>query len=165
MQEQTDTSVVKPIKRHEALVSYSREHHEGLLLVWKIRSGFRKNIAAERIARYVVHFFEKDLSAHFSDEENNLAPLLPAGDEQMARMMDEHRQIREWVHRLQKQEVLAADVSGFADALERHIRFEERVLFNHLQAQLTPLQLSALVETDRGGHEHPDKGWQDIFWL
>ena len=32
----------KPQKRHKALQPLSREHHHGLLLSWKIRSGFNK---------------------------------------------------------------------------------------------------------------------------
>ena len=35
----------KPQKRHKALQPLSREHHHGLLLSWKIRTGFSKDIA------------------------------------------------------------------------------------------------------------------------
>ncbi|WP_241739476.1 hypothetical protein [Aestuariibaculum marinum] len=33
---------MKPLKRHKALQPLSREHHYGLLLTWKIRTGFKK---------------------------------------------------------------------------------------------------------------------------
>ena len=33
-------------KRHKALQNLSREHHHGLLLSWKIRTGLNKNIEA-----------------------------------------------------------------------------------------------------------------------
>ena len=34
----------KPIKRHKAIQPLSREHHQGLLLCWKIGKGFEKGI-------------------------------------------------------------------------------------------------------------------------
>ena len=58
-----------PIKRHQAVVSFSKDHHFGLLLVWKIRQGLGKSVNAERISKYVVYFFKEDLEKHFKDEE------------------------------------------------------------------------------------------------
>jgi hypothetical protein len=42
-----------PIKRTSSLISYSKEHHFGLLLVWKIRQGIKREIITERIANYI----------------------------------------------------------------------------------------------------------------
>ena len=53
-----------PIKRHSALLEFSREHHFGLLLVWKVRQGLKKDIDLIRITDYIVFFFEKDLIQH-----------------------------------------------------------------------------------------------------
>ena len=61
-----------PIKRHQALVSFSKEHHFGLLLVWKIRQGLANAVSAERISRYVLFFFNEDLKFHFREEEELL---------------------------------------------------------------------------------------------
>lgn len=58
-----------PIKRHQAIISFSKDHHFGLLLVWKIRQGLEKAVNAERISKYVVYFFKEDLEKHFKDEE------------------------------------------------------------------------------------------------
>ena len=61
-----------PIKRHSALLEFSREHHFGLLLVWKIRQGLKRDIDLIRITDYTVFLFEKDLIQHFKEEEKNL---------------------------------------------------------------------------------------------
>ena len=61
-----------PIKRHPSLVAFSRDHHFGLLLVWKIKYGLDNGIAPERISNYVLYFFEQDLEAHFKEEEQKL---------------------------------------------------------------------------------------------
>ncbi len=45
----------KPIKRSVALKPLSREHHHGLLLSWKIREGFNRNVEIERIKRKDSH--------------------------------------------------------------------------------------------------------------
>ena len=47
-----------PIKRHQAIVSFSKDHHFGLLLVWKIRQGLKKSIDPVRISNYVLFFFK-----------------------------------------------------------------------------------------------------------
>ena len=51
----------KPIKRSEELVSLSRDHHDGLLLSWKIRTGINKGIELKRIADYVLHSYRTEL--------------------------------------------------------------------------------------------------------
>ena len=55
----------KPIKRRKELVPLSRDHHNGLLLCWKIRTGIRTEIDYTRISQYVLYFFEHDLKEHF----------------------------------------------------------------------------------------------------
>ena len=69
-----------PLKRHQAIVSFSKDHHFGLLLVWKIRQGLVKDIDAERISNYVLFFFKEDLVKHFREEEQFLFCKLPAAE-------------------------------------------------------------------------------------
>jgi hypothetical protein len=47
----------KPLKRHAALQPLSREHHHGLLLGWKIRTGLSNGAPLERIKAYADWFF------------------------------------------------------------------------------------------------------------
>ena len=64
-----------PIKRHSALQGVSREHHHGLLLCWKIRTGVSKNIPLERIKMYADWFYATYLVPHFELEETHIFPL------------------------------------------------------------------------------------------
>src|SRR5689334_13185882 len=54
-----------PIKRSNAFVQFSKDHHFGLLLVWKIRQDLTKEINATEISKYVYDFFMDDLQQHF----------------------------------------------------------------------------------------------------
>lgn len=156
MKEQT------PIKRHPALVSFSKEHHFGLLLIWKIRQGLTYGIAAERISRYIIYFFNADLRAHFKDEETILFPALPADNMLRLRAEAEHRDIYEMVVDISKNMSDEILIRKFADILERHIRYEERTLFNHLQDNIST---DLLNEISKRTTIDPDAEWTDSFWI
>ncbi|WP_332006933.1 hypothetical protein [Gaetbulibacter sp. NE] len=66
----------KPLKRHTALQPLSREHHHGLLLSWKLREGFKKNIDINRMKTYTDWFYSTHLIPHFDMEEKHIFPLL-----------------------------------------------------------------------------------------
>ena len=66
----------EPIKRNEALVQLSRDHHYGLLLCWKIREGIKRRIEPQRIKNYVDWFWLHHLEQHFEIEEKYLFPIL-----------------------------------------------------------------------------------------
>ena len=151
-----------PIKRHKALVSFSKEHHFGLLLIWKIRQGFSYSIKADRIARYIIYFFNTDLRAHFQDEETILFPNLPSNDMLRSRAEAEHRDLHELIVEISKNMDDEILIRKFADMLERHIRFEERVLFNHLQDHISP---DVLEEVSKRSANDPDAEWSDPFWV
>jgi len=51
----------KPLKRYKALQPLSKEHHHGLLLSWKLRMGFKKNIEIERMKTYADWFYQTHL--------------------------------------------------------------------------------------------------------
>ena len=57
----------KPLKRHKALQPLSRDHHHGLLLSWKIRSGFKKNIDVERIKVYADWFYIREFPVSYKE--------------------------------------------------------------------------------------------------
>ena len=84
---------IKPIKRSKELAPLSRDHHEGLLFVWKIRQGIKKGIAPVRMAQYAGWFWENHLQEHFEKEEQSFAPVLSAGHPAMLELMDEHEGI------------------------------------------------------------------------
>ena len=155
----------KPIKRHPAIVELSKDHHFALLLVWKIREGFRKSIEPSRISKYVVHFFDTDLTQHFKEEEEFLFRKLAADNELRIQAEEDHRQIRQLVNDLRQNPTDKDLLEKFAGTIENHIRFEERKLFNHLQEIMSEDELAEVASSliVRGHDKEPL--WEDPFWV
>jgi hemerythrin-like domain-containing protein len=150
----------KPIKRSAELTPLSRDHHEGLLLVWKIRQGFRNGTELLRIADYVRWFWKTHLDVHFREEEQLFTPILPQGNEWLQQMLNEHSQLREMAN---KKEWNETSLESFAQLLNDHIRFEERTLFPFIEQQASPEQLRAIYESHSA--EKNNAVWKDEFWL
>src|SRR3569833_3853637 len=90
-------SQTPPIKRSKELVSLSKEHHDGLLLCWKINSGLKKGNDPARNARYIVFFYVSDLCRHFIEEEKFIFPLLPAGNSLRTTAEEQHKMLRSMI--------------------------------------------------------------------
>lgn len=154
----------RPIKRNPAIVQFSREHHYGLLLVWKIRQGLRLAVAPERIGRYVTFAFGIELEPHFQAEENLLLNRLPGDNDLKIQTEEEHRLLREQAGRLRETPDDAHLLETFAQTLENHIRFEERTLFNYLQEQFSSEILSAIEAAHPPLDREACELWADTFW-
>lgn len=79
-----------PIKRNEALKPLSRDHHHGLLLCWKIRRGIKRNIAPERIKKYLDWFWKNYLKPYFETEVQYVFPVLGSENELVKQALAEH---------------------------------------------------------------------------
>jgi len=152
----------KPIKRSKELMQLSREHHGGLLLVWKIKAGLSKAVEAKRIADYIVFFYVSNLQTHFKLEEDYVFSLLPADSALRIKAETQHKGINEMVSIFK----MASDsdkLLQFADLLEEHIRFEERELFNYIEQNCAPeLLLRAAAMSDHTSNNK--QNWNDEFW-
>lgn len=153
-----------PLKRCQALVSFSKDHHFGLLLTWKIKQGLANAVAPERISNYVLYFFENDLQHHFKEEEELLFPKLPAESRLRQQAEREHAVIYNIIERIKTDKANEALLQQFADTLKEHIRFEERELFALIQQSLTDPE-SEIVTTHSNRSNETDGRWDDIFWV
>lgn len=149
----------KPIKRHKAMQPFSRDHHHGLLLCWKIRIGFSKGVSAQRIKRYADWFFEHHARPHFELEEEHIFPILGNAHELVKRALAEHRRLTRLFNATDDIEKLLGQIE---EELEKHIRFEERVLFNEIQKVATEKQLQIIskIHKDEKFNDNTD----DVFW-
>ena len=130
-----------PIKRNESLKAISREHHHGLLLCWKIRTGIKRQIEPERIKKYSDWFYTSQLLPHFELEEQHIFTLLGNENELVKKALSEHRRLK----RLFESETeVMKNLTLIEEELESHIRFEERVLFNEIQLIATEEQLQEI---------------------
>lgn len=148
-----------PIKRVDALKPLSREHHHGLLLCWKIRQGIKLNVEPERIKNYLDWFWLSYLQPHFEIEEQYVFPVLGNENELVKQALAEHRRLKRL---FENGDDLSKTISLIEEKLEKHIRFEERVLFNEVQAvanseQLLQIQLDS---SDKIFYEN----LSDPFW-
>lgn len=149
----------KPIQRHKSLQPLSSDHHHGLLLCWKIRTGFKLGVEPERIKRYADWFWTTHLVPHFETEEQHVFPVLGNHNELVQQALEEHRTLKRL---FESQTEVSATLSQIETTLEKHIRFEERVLFNAIQQVATPAQLA---DCEKHHREHPVKAtWPDAFW-
>lgn len=153
-----------PIKRHKGLVSFSREHHFGLLLVWKIRQGLNMDISPDRISRYVLFFFNAELKKHFRDEEDLLFSRLENNDPKRLEAEDQHKQLYMLIRDIEMNRYDFSLLSRFAGLVEKHIRFEERVLFRYLQEQIDTAELDQLESRFLINTREIDDLWEDVFW-
>ncbi|WP_425075916.1 hemerythrin domain-containing protein [Psychroserpens sp. S379A] len=149
----------KPQKRHKALQPLSREHHHGLLLSWKIRTGFSKAVNPERIRVYANWFFENHLIPHFEMEEAHIFPILNPDHEFIKRALADHKRLKRL---FAKTEDAAKILSIIEEELEQHIRFEERVLFPEIQKVATDVQMLQ-IEKIHQPEVFKDK-LDDEFW-
>lgn len=155
---------VKPIKRSIYLAPLSREHHEGLLLCWKITEGLRTGMASHRIKAYIVFCFDSLLKNHFDEEEQFLFPLLPGGDKHVEEALAHHAQLRLLADGFRSTtDASALSLQYFADVLHRHIRLEERILFNMIEQTV---DRQALTDATNQMKQHRcNAEWHDQFWL
>lgn len=129
------------MKREAFLRELSSEHHNALVLARRIA------VACDSAKAPDPHFladvravFDGDLEPHFREEERTLLPALEAVGEArlVQRTLEEHRQLRNLVARLEAPGALAE----FGTLLKAHVRFEERTLFEVCQERLDPGELT-----------------------
>lgn len=151
-----------PIKRHESLKSLSHDHHHGLLLCWKIRTGFKKQIEINRLKSYTDWFFKNHLSPHFDLEEKYVFPVLGQEHELVKKALAEHRRLKRL---FEDTADVGKNLSLIEEELDAHIRFEERTLFKEIQNTASPEVLEEIMEKHDGfdSDVHPED-WEDEFW-
>lgn len=163
-----------PIKRNKNLVWLSRDHHEGLLIVWKIRQGIRLQVNDSEILNFILHEYCHSLQPHFLQEEKWLFTSLSKKDEWRVEVEKQHAEIRKMVAvircsfktREQVLQNLKVLCEKFASQLEKHIRFEERILFPYIEKIVTEEKLTEIGdELTKAHHLKMPVAWTSEFWV
>lgn len=142
----------------------SREHHDGLLFAWKLRQGINNNTDTGRLRDFTSWYWKNHIKAHFFQEEKVLLPFMPSSHPLVLQLKKDHAFIRELVLTIDK-DPDKYDFVTLANHIEQHIRFEERELFQYLEAQLSEQQLTGIYEELE---KHPvfcSSDWKDEFWI
>jgi len=128
------------------LIPLSHEHHDALLLAWRLRTGDLSKREPELRAKHVSAFFEYRLINHLKLEEELLFPAFRAVLGVEATLIDvllsDHRELRAKAAAIKTG---AHDqVDSFCVLLERHIRTEERQLFVLAENRMNPTEMEEL---------------------
>jgi hemerythrin-like domain-containing protein len=153
----------KPIRRHQRLVPFSQDHHNGLMVVLLVKKGLKKAVHPERLSKFICWFFQNGLEAHFQEEESLLFHMLSAANEMLHRLAQEHASMRQMAARLSASPADLTTINQFANLLEGHIRYEERTVYHYLQSNCLA-QLEQLPQKQTATACVAAAAWPDHFW-
>ncbi len=129
------------MKRHTGLRGLSDDHHTALIVALRCKRAEEASLAW--LWKAVRSSFASHLEPHFAIEETHLLPALEElGEGALAdRIREDHARLR----RLGGADRPSlAHVREFGRALDEHVRFEERRVFQETQDRLPAESLAAL---------------------
>lgn len=147
------------MKRSEELKAFSREHHHGLLLSWKIRTGISKGVSFDRMKKYTDWFFITYIQPHFREEEKYVFPILGDDHPMVKKALSQRRRLEKLFLGDKKPEIA---LSLGEERLEKYIRYEERVLFKKIQEVATEKQMQYIQKMHK--HQEFEENTADEFW-
>jgi iron-sulfur cluster repair protein YtfE (RIC family) len=129
------------MKRHQSLIALSHDHHHGLMLAQLIKKGAPeyKGLPTDLIGKvkYAKEAWEKELKIHFKNEEKILFPFVKDRDAELDQLiediLEEHKKIKGLVKSLDTSENKEEVLNDLGVLLEKHIRKEERKVFQKIQ--------------------------------
>ncbi|MBO0857388.1 MAG: hemerythrin domain-containing protein [Chloracidobacterium sp.] len=141
------------MKRHQSLHPLSHDHHHALVQALNLhKAGASGDQASfrEAAARF-VGFWKSDLQRHFAQEEQVVLPQLAkykaADATEIRETLEQHsaivRMIGELNEKLELKEdaIEASLIANLAEALRRHIRYEESKLFPDVESSVPEEEL------------------------
>jgi hemerythrin-like domain-containing protein len=139
------------ILRHLVLQPLSRQHHQGLLVSLLLEKGLKKSASLKDMRDFIIQFWEEELRNHFEKEDLLFLPLAykyPTLIDGLVQLKNEHQEIRLIIQKLNNEarSEQFETISLFASSLEKHIRFEERQLFNSIQETLPEDELNEFID-------------------
>ena len=138
--------------RDPSLIPLSHQHQHGLALTVLIERGLRTDPSpdnAEKLAAKVTSMADTELLGHFKVEETVLFPAVRESLDSssiVVELVAQHREMETLIGRVAASSgVERVDLlQQFGKLLSRHIRIEERQLFQEIQAKLPAKELGQL---------------------
>lgn len=140
------------MKRHDSLVPLSKFHRSVLFLALVAKKnappvkGYPTTLEGKK--DYAISFYERQLKDHFQLEEEKLLPAVQGKNQDLDELIDEiireHSALTTLFNKLLNSNNLELDLDNLGVALEKHIRREERELFQQIQKVLAPKELNQL---------------------
>lgn len=148
-----------PIKRHEALKNLSREHHDGLIFALRLQKGVVKKADFQEMEEYAIWFWNHHLIPHFEMEEKHLFPRVEEGLPLVKEAKRQHGELKALFQIKSKD---YEDFTAIYELLQKHIRLEERELFNWIQEELNENQLAEFHTIHNS--QQTCEVWPNPFW-
>jgi len=134
--------------RDKNLVPLSHQHQHALALCVRLDRAMQAgDIDREAWQSEIQQHFEQEIGVHFAAEEKELFPVaarLPDLHELVEELLAEHAVLREFFSRATARTLEAPGLQDFVEKLARHIRKEERQLFEQMQRLMKPGDLAVL---------------------
>lgn len=139
------------MRRSRQLKPLSSEHHQALLVAFQLKKGLAghpESAGAPKdlpgLLALARRFEEQVFRPHLRAEEDVLGQYLVASD--MRRLESEHRELVQFLEsaRSARPPELRAALQGFAELIERHIRWEERELFPYAEDHVDEATLATI---------------------
>ena len=137
-----------PVKRTHALQPLSRDHYQGLVQAQHLIKAADGDANARRKALAAfVDAWNIEITEHFADEERLLIEHM--SEEDRERLLAEHATLRELAERARAQrrevEPDGEVLRRLGQALNDHIRWEERELFTRLEQSVDEATIAGIA--------------------
>lgn len=156
------------MKRIKELETLSWEHHDGLVVAFRLQKGLQNKADLQIMKNYLLETWENALTHHFWQEEETLVTTLQnnsAGRDLLKQMKEQHTFFHNLIEKLRKQQGDVGEMlASFADRLNSHIRFEERQLFPFIEQNASQQELRLIGFFLHSHHRKDNKKCTPQFW-
>lgn len=155
------------MKRNENLKTLSWEHHDGLVVSFRLQQGLKKNSNSHEMSQYILHVWNGILKHHFWQEEQIIKTKImqsEKGIEYLNRMLDEHEKMKKLIENIKSDNSNLKIIEEFAILLNEHIRFEERQLFPLFEQEAGTEKLQEVGRFLKEHHNPSCEVWPNQFW-
>lgn len=140
------------MRRDRSLIPLSHQHQHGLALCVLIDRGLKRDASREnvdKLSKMAADMAQIELLSHFQVEEQVLFPAvrpLIGNNALIDELISQHREMERMIEQLANQSGAARKrtLLKFGGLLNRHIRSEERQLFQQIQATVGEFRLAQL---------------------
>lgn len=135
------------MKRHQALIELSREHHQSLRLARKCIDTATRAVPAqcEILCREIISTFDQEWDRHFRNEEATIFNITADMDGRIhdlgVQLAEEHERMRGMARVMRNGETGCVILEQFGVLLRDHTRLEERELFPLVEQTFNAAQM------------------------
>ncbi|HEY0678266.1 MAG TPA: hemerythrin domain-containing protein [Chitinophagaceae bacterium] len=155
------------MKRDVSLQPLSWQHHDTLMACLMIEKGVRKKTDLKVLQDFTRQLWDRDINAHFLLEENHLVPYLRQKqfpEYIIQSLLRDHELLRVLSQRVLNGGASYEGFLAFSKLLEKHVRFEERLVFEKVQELIPENELRIVGSHFPSQPANTCKSYPVKFW-